>query len=363
MKTKNNTQDRGEQVSVQKANTIKLGIDVHADTYTVTRQVDGGGLQPPQKMKSERFLEWAKKQFLLAEKVYACYEAGPFGYGLYRQLQALGIECFVVCPQNWDERGKRMKNDSLDSRALTLRLDRYLAGNKDSLAIVTVPSEKEEQERSESRFREQLLRHRKRMEAQGRSQMLYYGHRIKGRWWKTNGWEKLEEKLPKFLLEMLEQLRELILVVDEKLRAKTLQLEEASKEPLPKGFGALTYVTINREIRDWNRFKNRRQVASSLGLCPGEDSSGERYQQSSINKHGNPRLRKAFIELAWRVIMFQPNYWAFQRWKNLLRNPQSKAGARKKAVVAIARHLAIDFWRMATGRTKAEHLGLIVNPI
>jgi len=58
---------------------IKLGIDVHLDRYVVVRQIDGGAPQPLQRFSPSQFLEWAKKQTQLAEKVYRCYEAGPFG--------------------------------------------------------------------------------------------------------------------------------------------------------------------------------------------------------------------------------------------------------------------------------------------
>jgi hypothetical protein len=66
---------------------IKLGHDVHLDRYVVVRQIDGGAPQPPQRFSPRQFLEWAKKQTALAQRVYSCYEAGPFGYGLHRKLK------------------------------------------------------------------------------------------------------------------------------------------------------------------------------------------------------------------------------------------------------------------------------------
>src|SRR5664280_927656 len=70
---------------------IKLGIDVHLDRYVVVRQIDGGAPQPPQRFSPRQFLEWAKKQTALAQQVYSCYEAGPFGYRLHRKLKEWGI--------------------------------------------------------------------------------------------------------------------------------------------------------------------------------------------------------------------------------------------------------------------------------
>jgi transposase len=95
-----NSQNRGEPVSVTRVNVVKLGLDVHADSIRVVRQLDHATPQPAQKFSPAQFLEWAKKQVRLAQKVYSCYEAGPFGYGLHRQLTALGIENLVVRPQN-----------------------------------------------------------------------------------------------------------------------------------------------------------------------------------------------------------------------------------------------------------------------
>jgi transposase len=89
--------------------------------------------------------------------VYAVFEACGFGFTLQRQLTALGIHCYVVCPQKLDERNKRVKTDGLDAKALCLKLDRFVQGNRDALAIVRVPTEEEEQARAIHRQREQLV--------------------------------------------------------------------------------------------------------------------------------------------------------------------------------------------------------------
>jgi len=78
-------------------------------------------------------------------------------------------------------------------------------------------------------------------------------------------------------------------------------------------------------------------------------------------KHGNPRLRHTLIETAWRLARFQPEYRAVQRWIAVLSSPARHAAARKKAIVAVARQLAVDLWRIRTGRVAAEALGLHLN--
>jgi hypothetical protein len=90
-----------------KAKAIKLGVDVHLDRYVVVRLIDGGTPQPPQRFGPSEFLLWVAKQMTLADKVFTCYEAGPFGYSLHRKLEKMGVSNYVVRPQDWDEYGKQ----------------------------------------------------------------------------------------------------------------------------------------------------------------------------------------------------------------------------------------------------------------
>lgn len=77
-------------VSGARAGVIKLGLDVHASSIVVVRQVDALAPQPAQRFTQEQFLVFAKRQTGLAGAVHSCYEAGPFGCVLHRQLEALG---------------------------------------------------------------------------------------------------------------------------------------------------------------------------------------------------------------------------------------------------------------------------------
>jgi transposase len=356
-KTYTNTHTDIETSSAAKFSQIKLGLDIHADHFLVVRQIEGATPQPAQKMTQAKFLEFAAKQLKLAEEVYSCYEAGPFGYSLHRQLSRLGVHNVVVRPQNWDELGRKVKTDKTDALALVQRLDRYVAGNHKALAVVRVPTEQEEQARSVSRHREQLQRDRQAHEAQGRSLLLYQGYRVRGQWWKDRAWETLKGRLTPWLVEILANVRELVLNTDRLLQQTTVQIESQAL-PHPNGFGRLTSEVLRREVLDWNRFKNRRQIASLTGMCPGVRASGNQSISGPITKHGNPRLRRALIELAWRVVKYQPQYGPVVKWWEVLSQRQSK-GARKKAIVAIGRKLAIDLWRIQTGRSTAAALKLI----
>src|SRR5271156_6339295 len=106
-----NTHVNNQSQLVRKYTQIKLGIDVHADSYRVVRQIDNATPQPAQKFTPEGFLVWVAKQIALAQEVHSCYEAGPFGYSLHRQLLEMGARNVVVRPQNWDELGRKVKTD------------------------------------------------------------------------------------------------------------------------------------------------------------------------------------------------------------------------------------------------------------
>ena len=337
----------------------KLGIDVRQNFYVVVMQEGGTNPKPPQRFNKQAFLHWAAKLKSRRGEVHAVYEACGFGFGLQRQLSALGIHCYVVCPQKLDERNKRVKTDRFDAKALCLKLDRFVQGNRDALAIVRVPTEEEERSRAIHRQRQQLVKARKQLEAQGRSLLVHHGLEPVQNWWKPRTFAALP--VPQWMKELLQNSQPILFGLQEKIAALTAQLQSAAAPDQPRGLGKMTSVIIDREIGDWNRFSNRRQIASYTGLCPGEYSSGNTRLQSCVTKHGNPRLRAALVELAWRLVRFQPDYKPVRKWRQILAKGALATGAaRKKAIVAVARQLAVDLWRVRTGRVRPEQLGLSI---
>ena len=357
-KTRTRKQTAVSAERIVKAKTLKLGIDVHLDRYVVVRILDGGTPQPPQRFGPAEFMLWAAKQLTLAEQVFTCYEAGPFGYSLHRKLEKMGITNHVVRPRDWDEYGKKVKTDKRDAQQLALHLDRYVNGNREAFCVVRVPSPEQEQERSLSRQRESFQRERQRLAAQGRSHALYYGEHLQGEWWQGAVWKASAAQLPPIVVNLLEPLRRLIAALEVELKTRTQEVEAAAPEQLPVGLGKPTSEILEREVADWNRFKNRRQVGSYTGLCPREDSSSDRRFQGSINKHGNRRLRPVLVECLWRLSVFQPEYRLVKKWRPELLNPKTSRPRRKKIIVAMARAFAVDWWRVRTGRCQAQDLGL-----
>lgn len=338
---------------------IKLGLDVHQEFYVVVLQEGGSNPKPAQRFAKAAFLLWAERlrQQHPGVAIHAVYEACGFGFGLQRALTGLGIHCHVVCPQKLDERNKRVKTDGLDAKALCLKLDRYVEGNRAALALVRIPSEEEEQARALHRQREQLVRTRQQLEAHGRSLMVNHGVEPVQKGWKRRTYARLT--VPAWLRELLDHLQPFLLSLDAQIGALTRQLEAAAAPGQPRGLGALSSVVIDREVGNWHRFGNRRQVGSYTGLCPGEYSSGKTRLQGCVTKHGNPRLRAALVETAWRLVRFQPEYRAVVKWRaTLAKGALATGAARKQAIVAVARQLAVDLWRIRTGQVQATALGL-----
>ena len=133
--------------------TIHVGIDVSKDKLAVA--IAGGGVRDEvlslgtfenAPASVDRLL---KKLSGRGSPVSVCYEAGPTGYGLYRQVRAFGFECCVVAPSLIPVRaGERVKTDRLDA----IRLARLLRAGE--LTPIWVPDETHEAMRDLVRARE-----------------------------------------------------------------------------------------------------------------------------------------------------------------------------------------------------------------
>jgi transposase len=355
------SQDYAPQPQVQPQPLLKVALDVHLQSYVVALQEEGSHPKPPQRFRPAAFLHWIDQQLARGWRIVTCYEAGPLGFVLHRQLAARGVTNYVVRPRVWDEHHSRMKTDRLDALWMLNALDRFCAGNKKALALVRVPTETEERRRSHSRLRPSLARDRQMIAQRGRGVALQHGFRLRGDWFGRRSWPRWQEQLPPWLIALLEPLRATCLFLHDQLRAQEALIENSSTALLPKGLGRLTEQILQREACDWNRFQNRRQVSSYLGLCPSENSSGARHHQGHISKHGNPRLRWVLCELAWRLVRFQPEYRGVKKWRDHF-GLRATPGKKKMALVALARTFGVDWWRICTGRTTPEKLGLVMQP-
>ena len=158
--------------------------------------------------------------------------------------------------------------------------------------------------------------------------MVNHGAEPVQNWWKPRTFAALT--VPQWMRELLLNSQPILLALQEKIALLTVQLQSAATPNQARGLGKMTSVIIDREIGDWRRFNNRRQIASYTGLCPGEYSSGNTRLQSCVTKHGNPRLRAALVELAWRLVRFQPNYKPVLKWRQILAKGALATGAARK---------------------------------
>jgi transposase len=408
-----NSNSRADAVQ---AELIKLGVDTHGGQYTFARMIDHQGVQPAQKLSPAAFMAFLQKQKLLARRVVMVYEAGPYGFALHRQAVAMGVESLVCAPERMS-RGRKQVNDNIDARELLSRLDRHLAGNTTALRLVAVPTLQHELARRLARQRNTFRKENQRWKARGRSLLHTMGIHRPGRWWEPLVLQSLLEQIQQQYGKQardqvsaeLQQDLEMMQTMGQKLDELTKQLRQSAREKRAeaqkiaeadnsvvnnnaaannnaavkqtardssgkhscgksskkgcsssvmriKGIGDLSDELLDLEMGDWQRFGNRRQVASYTGLCPGEDSSGDSRMMLSIDKHGNPRVRALLVELAWLLPRYQPDYCRLKRWKAVLQS--NSAAMRKKAAVALARQLAVDLWRIKTNRITPQKLGL-----
>ena len=197
----------------------------------------------------------------------------------------------------------------------------------------------------------------------GRSLLAMHGIHVTGRWWKGKTWGRIQSEAPEWVIERLQVFIRLVEPVGAEEVKLTAAIEQAAEEEkIPKGVGALSFEVLRREVGDWSRFNNRREVSSYTGLCPREHSSGGKRRGGSVSKSGNPRVRAMLVEMVWRMIRWQPHYKPLIKWAPVLGDPSRSSAVRKKAIVAVARQLAVDLWRLFTGQTTAENLGLIYLP-
>jgi transposase len=356
-----------------------LGLDLELAGAAGALMIGGGTPLYVGKHARPRWIELVRWLVRQGAEVHVVQEACGFGWEFHRQLQATGATSRVVAPQEMS--GKR-KTDRRDASALCMLLwDQVVRANLKSLRVVSVPTAAEQQRRGYHRSRSQWLRLRNQVEAQGRSLMWDHGWlEVPKGWWRPKLWSQLKTALEAaqhhWLVDMLGTSQSLCLVLEQRITVLKTQAVAAGAQAretcaattpgalhspvlLPKGLGELTYATLQTEVRDWKRFRNRGQAGSFIGCCPREHSSGPRQKLGEIDRMGSKRLRTALVEAVWRLNKWNPGWRGLRRFAEVL-GPQAKAsGARKrKAIVACARLLMIDLWRLHVGTATLEGLGL-----
>jgi transposase len=351
----NNLGKSGNGAVGQRRRCFKLGLDVELRNVAVAIQCERGAIGPAQKLSLQQLIGWVKEKVGQGHAVYAVYECCGFGYTLHEQLIEAGAISLITTPMRLNLE-RRRKNDRMDARELCVRLSRYLEGQRDELRVVRIPSRAEQQRRELGRQREFWKRQVRRLENHGRALRIEHEHEtLEAGWAGPRKWKRLAPQCSEFVRGQLQPVMEQIRTAKANRDRLTREIEALVKEQIiPVGLGALTVSLIEGEVCDWQRFNKRKAVGSYTGCCPSEHSSGGVQRFGAIDRHGNKHLRVLLVEAVWRLLRWQPQWHARQKYLARLKHG---ASLKKKIAVALARQLAIDLWRWRTCRATAAELG------
>jgi transposase len=123
-----------------------------------------------------------------------------------------------------------------------------------------------------------------------------------------------------------------------------------------KGVGTLTAMVFLTEMGDLRRFSNRKRVGAFLGLAPSAWESGEADDRKGrITRQGPPRVTRILCQATWSRVRLDPET-AKAYGKIVLKTPKAK----RKAVVAMMRRLAVRMWHV--GRDAQVRVGSYTGP-
>lgn len=313
----------------------------------------------------------------LAEKhqrLTFCYEAGPTGYGLYRQIKTLGHECIVVAPSLIPKKaGDRVKTNRRDALSLAKLLR---AGE---LTAVWVPDEHQEAMRDLSRARGAAVEDLQGKRQQVSSFLLRQGLHYPGKkawtkmhmvWLASQKLAHAEQRIAfEEMLLAVRQAQERIERLEQAITAAVADWslsEVVTALMAMRGIDLISATTFLAEIGDLSRFHSPRELMAYLGLVPSENSTGETIRRGPITKTGNRRARRMLVECSWsyqhppRVgkkkldkVAAVPSQVREIAWKAQCRlNARYRALTRKGktktvAITAVAREFAGFIWAVS----------------
>jgi transposase len=286
-------------------------------------------------------------------------EAGTHSAWIARLLRSMGHEVHVGNPRKlraiWDADDK---SDERDARILALmyRLEPRL------LHPVFHRSEQAQMDLELIKARNQLVQCRSKLINHVRGVVKGVGERIPScssdcfaRRARENMPEALKESLAS-VVEIIEQLTEQIREQDRLIEtACTTRYRETHWLRQVPGVGPITALAFVLTLEESSRFEKSRTVGAFLGLTPRRDQSGDTDKQLPITKAGNTYLRQLLISCAHYIM------GPFGQDSDLRRHGERIAArggknARKRAVVAVARKLAVLLHRLWADQTEYEPL-------
>ncbi|HXJ01180.1 MAG TPA: IS110 family transposase [Micropepsaceae bacterium] len=269
------------------------------------------------------------------DRLTFCYEAGPTGYELHRQITSLGHACMVAAPSLIPKKpGDRVKTNRRDAVSLA----KLLRANE--LTAVWVPDRGHEAMRDLTRARETAMLDLRTKRQQVSAFLLRQGRhypQAKKTWTKAHlGWlasQKFDFPEQRLVFE------ELMLAMRQ-AQERQARLEQAIRDAVAqwslgevvtalmamRGMDLISAATFLAEIGDLSRFASPSELMAYLGLVPSEDSTGDTIRRGAITKAGNRRARRILVECSW----------SYQHPPRVGRDKQQKVEAAPRAVREIA---------------------------
>ena len=276
-------------------------------------------------------------------------ETGTHSPWVSRQLTQWGHEVIVAHARNVRLIGESSrKDDQLDARTLA-RLARIDPG---LLGPVRHRSAQAQIHLTAIRARAALVSARTALVNAARGLTKSYGQRLR-----KCGTEQMKREsgkgLSQELRDVLDPLLREIESLNERITEYDRRIEKIAKEIYPqvavlrqiKGVGPLIALTFILTLDDPNRFRRSRDVGCFLGLRPGRKNSGMSEPQLHISKEGDRYLRTLLVQGAHCILGPFGEDSDLRRWGLRLAERGGK-NAKKRAVVAVARKLAILLHRL-----------------
>lgn len=160
------------------------------------------------------------------------------------------------------------------------------------------------------------------------------------------------EQIPEDLRPLLSNLLSVMAVVSAKVKEYDKKIESLAEKQYPvtekfqaiTGVGPVTSLDFALTIADPARFQESRDVGPFLGLVPRQYKSGDKDPQLRITKAGNKRLRRHLVCCAHHILQRGPSCDLKEHGLKIA--ARGGKNAKKRAVVAIARKLAVLLHRL-----------------